>query len=80
MAKAREEIILRNEVEAALMEKILQEQGVPHFIMSYHDRVYDGLWQMQRGWGQIVAPEEYENGILAILRLVRSNETLPPLA
>jgi len=79
VAKAREEIVLENEVEAALMETILQEQGIPHFIMSYRDGVYGGIWQIQKGWGQILAPDEYRNGILAILRLVRSNRTLPPL-
>jgi hypothetical protein len=72
-------ILLRNEVEAALLEEILQRDGIPHYIKSYHDRVYDGIWQLQNGWGQIDAPVEYLSGIEALLSLIRNNKTLPPV-
>jgi hypothetical protein len=80
MNEKREPILLRNEVEAALMEMILQEEGIPHYIKSNHDRVYDGIWQFQNGWGAIDAPAEYMNGIMALLTVIRNNKTLPRFA
>lgn len=61
------------------MDQILLEDGIPHYIRSYHDRVYDGIWQFQHGWGQIETPERYSGGVRALLNLLRSNATLPRL-
>lgn len=74
-----EPLILRNEAEAALMDQILIQDGIPHFIRSYHDLVYDGIWQFQNGWGQIETPVRYAGGVRALLKLIRSNTTLPRL-
>ncbi len=63
--------ILENEVEARLIESILKEREIPHMLRSYHDTAYDGLFQTQKGWGEIRAPEFYEEEILAILDEVR---------
>jgi hypothetical protein len=57
-------ISLNNEFEAKLLDEILNERGIPHIIRSYHDSAYDGLWQMQSGWGHLEAPEEYREEIL----------------
>ncbi len=77
MAEPQEQIFIRNEVEAALMESILENEGIPHFIKSFHDRAYDGIWQFQNGWGRIEAPAQYRSGIKALLLLLRNNRTLP---
>jgi hypothetical protein len=63
--------ILDNEVEARLIESILKEREIPHMLRSYHDTAYDGLFQTQKGWGEIRAPESYEEEILAIIDEVR---------
>ena len=63
---------LENIVEAQLMESILKEKGLPHRIRSFHDTAYDGLFQLQKGWGEIFAPEEVKEEILDIMALVRS--------
>ena len=63
--------ILDNEVEALLIESILKEREIPHMLRSYHDTAYDGLFQTQKGWGEIRAPETYEENILAIIEEVR---------
>jgi len=63
--------ILNNEVEARLIESILKEREIPHMLRSYHDTAYDGLFQTQKGWGEIRAPESYEEEILAIIDEVR---------
>jgi hypothetical protein len=62
---------LDNEIEARLLESILDERDIPHRLRSYHDTAYDGLFQTQKGWGTINAPESYEDEIAEILSDVR---------
>ncbi len=59
-------LIFSNEIEAKLLSGILMEKGIPHLIRSYHDSVYDGLWQMKSGWGHLEAPAEYGEEIISI--------------
>ena len=68
---------LENIVEAQLMESILKEKGIPHRIRSFHDTAYDGLFQFQKGWGDIYAPLELKQEILDIIADVRSEGTSP---
>ncbi len=65
-------ILLRNEVEASLVDAILREDGIPHLVRSYRDRAYSGIWQAQWGWGQVEAPREYRSGIRALIAVLRS--------
>ena len=55
-----------DEFEAKLLDEILTDKNIPHIIRSYHDSVYDGLWQMQSSWGHLEAPEEYREELLLI--------------
>ena len=71
MAKFKKILILDNEVEAQLLDSVLAEQEIPHFMRSYHDRAYDGLWQQQQGWGHVEAPDEYREQILSIYKDLR---------
>ena len=64
-------VILDHEIEAGLLESILSERGIPHRMRSYHDTAYDGLFQTQKGWGCINAPESYREEINEILSDVR---------
>ena len=66
---------LENIVEAQLMESILKENAIPHRIRSFHDTAYDGLFQFQKGWGEIYAPEEMKEEILDIMAVVRAQES-----
>jgi len=63
---------IENGFEAQLITSILSERGIPHLIHSFHDTAYDGLFQVQKGWGKITAPLNYQMEILKIIRLVRS--------
>ena len=62
---------LENEIEARLLDSILNERNVPHFVGSYYDTAYDGLFQTQKGWGYVRAPEWYKEEILEILTDLR---------
>ena len=59
-------LFLKNEIEAMLLDEILNEKEIPHMIRSYHDSAYDGLWQTQSGWGHVEAPEEYADEIISV--------------
>ena len=72
MEEDRSPILLRNEIEASLVDAILHEDGIPHMVRSYRDRAYSGIWQAQYGWGQVDAPREYRNGIRALIAVLRS--------
>lgn len=63
---------LENEIEAGLLESILTERNVPHLMQSYYDTAYDGLFQTQKGWGYVGAPEEYREEIMEILADLRN--------
>lgn len=62
---------IENTIEAQIVQSVLEERKIPHRIRSYHDTAYDGLFQMQKGWGVIYAlpanKQEIED-ILASLR------------
>jgi hypothetical protein len=60
-------VVLDNEIQARLMDSVLTERDIPHRLRSYHDSAYDGIYQMQKGWGHVEAPAEYEDEIESIL-------------
>ena len=63
--------VLENTIEAQLIDSILDEHKIPHRLHSYHDTAYDGLFQMQKGWGDLRAPLPFKDEILKILNAVR---------
>jgi hypothetical protein len=67
--------VLENEVEARLLEEELDQRGIPHVMRSYYDQAYDGLFQWQRGWGEVQATAESREEILTILHDLRQGDT-----
>jgi len=65
--------VLDNEIEAQLLDSILEERDIPHLMVSYHDTAYDGLFQTQKGWGHVSAPAPFKEEILEILNAVRKD-------
>ena len=66
--------VLRNEVEARLLDSILGERSLPHLIRSYYDSAYNGLFQSQKGWGRLDAAERHKQEILEILEDLRQEQ------
>ena len=66
--------VLDNIIEAQLVGSILEERKIPHQIRSYYDTAYDGLFQFQKGWGAIYAPESNKSEIKEIIDIIRSDE------
>ena len=63
--------LLENMIEAQLMESILTERDIPHRIRSFHDTAYDGLFQIQKGWGELHAPSSFADELKEILDDIR---------
>ena len=59
-------LVFNNQIEAMLLDELLNEKNIPHLIRTYHDSAYDGLWQTQSGWGHIEAPEEHREEIIKL--------------
>jgi hypothetical protein len=79
MEKTVKILVLRNAVEASLIDEILSEKGIPHIIRSFHDSAYDGLWQTQSAWGRLDAPPEFKEKILKIYdEMSQSDNTADP--
>ena len=64
--------VLENAVEAQLVASILDERKIRHRIRSHHDTAYDGLFQTQKGWGDLEAPASNQQEILEIIDQIRS--------
>lgn len=62
---------LENDIEARLLSSILTERDIPHLMRSYYDTAFDGLFQAQKGWGYVSAPEPYQEEILQIISELR---------
>jgi len=63
--------VLENAVEAQLVASILGERHIRHRIRSHHDTAYDGLFQTQKGWGDLEAPETHQQEIMEIINQIR---------
>ncbi|HWQ62589.1 MAG TPA: hypothetical protein VN521_09775 [Negativicutes bacterium] len=70
--------VVDNQFEAHLLAEILAERNIPHTLKSYYDAAYDGLFQMQKGWGAVYAPPEYKAEIVEIIASLRTPDVAPP--
>jgi hypothetical protein len=61
-------LVLENEIEARLLDSVLNERNIPHRIRSYYDSAYDGIFQAQKGWGVVLAPPQYQEEIESVYR------------
>jgi len=71
MDKVERIAVLRNEIEAQLLDGELAELDIPHLMKSYYDGAFDGVYQFSKGWGHIEAPSEFRDKILEILSDLR---------
>jgi len=77
MEEFKKILILENEIEARLLDSVLNERDIPHRIKSYHDSAYDGIYQAQKGWGVVEGPLSYKEEIMAIYKDLPVKDHLP---
>jgi hypothetical protein len=71
MDKLKKIAVLDSEVQAELVDSVLEERNIPHVMRSYYDSALDGLYQARGGWGHIEAPEEFKDEILAVIEDIK---------
>ena len=71
MDKFEKIAVLDNEVQAELVDSVLEERGIPHIMRSYYDSALDGLYQSRSGWGEVEAPREARDEILAVIEDIK---------
>ena len=59
MKKKKPLVEIDSDFEATFMDSILNEQEIPHVMVSYSTSPFINLFQTQKGWGHISAPKEY---------------------
>lgn len=64
--------VLENAIEAQFLSSMLAQYNIPHRVRSYHDTAYDGLFQLQKGWGEIYSPVDFRQQILDAIADLRS--------
>ena len=69
---------IEDEMEGAQLSALLGERGIPHHLRSYHDSAYDGLFQLQLGWGHVEAPSRYRREIESVLKGLREGRLQMP--
>ena len=65
-------IDIRNEIEWQQLRAVLEERAIPHYLRSYHDSAYDGLFQLQLGWGYVETPAKYAEVVNRLLNSLRA--------
>lgn len=70
--------VLNNEIEARLLSSLLEEEQIPHYLRSYHDSAYDGIFQAQLGWGHVEADPRHHERILELLEDLREQRGTHP--
>jgi hypothetical protein len=63
--------VLEHAAEADRIGEALRASGIEFFVKSYHDSAYDGLFQSQRGWGQLETDSLDEAEALRLLHELR---------
>ena len=52
--------VVENRFEGDRVSQTLTEAGIPFLLKSFMDTAYDGLYVLQKGWGAVMVPEDFE--------------------
>ncbi|MFO7965628.1 MAG: hypothetical protein R6U50_17010 [Desulfobacterales bacterium] len=64
--------VLDNIIEAQMVMSLLDEENIPYLFRSFHDTAYNGLFQFQKGYGEISAPKKFETDIREIIAHIKA--------
>jgi hypothetical protein len=68
-----EPIFLQNEVEANLLQALLEQEGIPHYVKAYRDPGRDGAWTFNTSWGQVECAAEHRERVKRLLEGLRES-------
>jgi hypothetical protein len=72
--KKKKLVEIDKEFEAAFMDTILNDKGIPHVMVSYSSSSFTNLFQSQNGWGHITAPSKHIGEILTIYKELKQSQ------
>ncbi len=64
---------LANRFEADLVADTLEKEGIPFWIRSFEDTAYDGLFVVQKGWGQVLVPRSAFHKTVRLIHFILKN-------
>jgi hypothetical protein len=68
-------IAVRTEQEAIILQSLLDEEDISCYVQAYSDSVYDGLFQLEMGWGQVHVKEDHRIRAEDILKDIRNSNS-----
>jgi hypothetical protein len=76
--KPRDNVIpIDREIEADFLRSVLEDRGIPHVFISYHDTAFKGVFQVQNGWGHVEVPEEKAEEVRRLYEEVKQSGEKP---
>ena len=64
--------IIENVAESHLLASLLSQYSIPYRLRSFADTAYNGLFQFQKGWGELYARAEDRKEIIKMLTDIRN--------
>ncbi len=64
---------LENEFEAQVLKDALDKEQIPTLIRCFKDTAYDGIYILQKGWGNILVPEKYKEKATQIVSALKAD-------
>jgi hypothetical protein len=68
-----EPIFLQNAVEANLLQALLEQEGIPHYVKPYRDPGRAGIWTFNPAWGQVECAAEDREQVKRLLEGLRES-------
>jgi hypothetical protein len=66
-------IKLDNQFEAELYTNILDEESIPHVLITNNSLAYNGIFEFTMGWGYVDIPVEHENKALMLYKALKES-------
>ncbi len=67
-------VTIDTEMEANILEMVLKDYDIPYVFVSYHDTAYNGIFQLQHGWGHVEVPLEYVEQVQDLYKEVKNSQ------
>ena len=67
-------VAIDTEMEANILEMVLKDHDIPYVFVSYHDTAYNGIFQLQHGWGHVEVPLEYVEQVQDLYEEVKNSQ------
>ncbi len=66
-------IKLDNQFEAELYTNILDEESIPHVLITNNSLTYNGIFELTMGWGCVEIPIEHEKKALMLYKALKDS-------